>query len=61
MENEFSGPLDDLEDYSLGIYSDLMAEEIDLEGISDVINDLKYAIAQDINKYAIAQDIKDKL
>ena len=49
MANEFAGPLDDLEDYNSGIYNDLMADEIDLEGISDVIDDLEYAIYLDIN------------
>ncbi|MGA1790891.1 MAG: DUF2330 domain-containing protein [bacterium] len=48
MENEFSAPLDDLEDYNSGIYNDLMADEIDLEGVYDVIDDIEYAIYLDI-------------
>lgn len=48
MENLFSGPLDDLEDYNSGIYNDLMAEEIDLDDISGIIDDLKDAIYLDI-------------
>ncbi|MGA1842083.1 MAG: hypothetical protein ACMUIU_15800 [bacterium] len=56
LNNEFSGSLDDLKAYSLGIYNDLMAEDIDSDDISDVIEDLKYAIAQDIkdNKAYVA-------
>jgi hypothetical protein len=56
LNNEFSGSLDDLQEYSPGIYNDLMAEEIDSDDISDVIESLKYSIAQDIkdNKAYVA-------